>query len=225
MKSLMIETSTERGMVCFLDERKVLYHKEFPFGINNSKTLIPAIHEGLHALQLQVSNLDFIGVGTGPGSYTGMRVGAMTAKSISYAVKVPLVGISTLQCFIPQQNGSFAVLIDAKIGGAYVIIGRKKGKEVTYDSEPQVREIPFLGDFLRSVERIVTPDAKKLRHTLEKFYPNAKWEWEEIPPNPVHMGELAKEKFKKNQFSTDGHLELHYLRKTQAEIEKENKIS
>jgi tRNA threonylcarbamoyladenosine biosynthesis protein TsaB len=160
-------------------------------------------------------------VGIGPGSYTGIRVGVMTAKAMSYAAKVPLVGVCTLQCFVPSQNGEFAVLIDAKIGGAYVITGSKKGKTISYDIEPRVCELDKVGNLLKPM--IVTPNGKMLQTKLERLYSGAQWEWEERSPDAMHMNEMAQDKFKKGEIAVNGHLDLMYLRKTQAEIEKQKR--
>ena len=124
MLTLLIEASTERGMIAILDKENILFHEELPFGYNNSKYLLPTIEKALHVTNLSVKQLSTIAVGIGPGSYTGIRIAAATAKALSYACKIPLVGICTLEGFVPNRDGSFATIIDAKISGTYLIKGR-----------------------------------------------------------------------------------------------------
>ena len=87
---LLIDTATERGIVSIFDQETQLFHADLPYGLNNSKHLLPKIQEGLLSLGLEPKDLHCIACGTGPGSYTGMRVGAMTAKTLSFALEIPL---------------------------------------------------------------------------------------------------------------------------------------
>lgn len=219
--SLQIETSSERGLASILDGTSVLFTKDLPFGLSNSKYLVPAIHEGFKALGISAKDLQYVGVGIGPGSYTGIRVGAMTAKSIAYSCKIPLIGIGTLSTFVPDTDGPFAAIIDAKIGGAYILKGIKKNGIITYSTQPQVCEIDQLLVYLNDVSVLVTPNSTMLRPKLESLFPQKSWDWQELGPNPSQMGKISLEMYQKGEVSMDGRLELMYLRKTQAELERD----
>ena len=67
---------------------------------------------------------------------------------------------------------------------------------------------------------LITPNATVLRKKIEIILPLSVWEWQEISPNPNHMGRIAAKHLDANHYSLDGRLELLYLRRTQAEIEK-----
>src|SRR5262245_8429585 len=152
---LLIETSTERAMVAFVQGEEPLFHAELPFGYQHSRHLVSLVDRGLKALQLTPQELKAVVVGVGPGSYTGMRVGAMTAKMLSFAAGVPLIGICTLHTFVPQrQQGPFATLIDAKIGGVYFSQG---------NSAPLLLPVEALSTHLRETALIVTPHAAPLQ--------------------------------------------------------------
>lgn len=224
MPGLILETSTERSVVFLMENNRLLYGKELPFGLNNSKYLVPAIHEGLSSTGILASGLKFIAVGVGPGSYTGIRVGAMAAKAIAYAAKIPLIGISTLKGFVPDSDCRFAVLIDAKIAGAYILLGEKKNGQIIYKTEPKAEQLQLLEPLLTSIDVIVTPQNKLLKPKLDALYPDHLWHWQLSSPNPHQMEKLALEAVKKGDFSLDGSLELLYLRKTQAEYEKEGRL-
>lgn len=212
MRSLLIETSTERGLVALMQSGELLFHSELPFGYQNSTYLIPHIDAGLKKMGLAVRDLDYVAVGIGPGSYTGMRVGAATAKALTFAANLPLIGICSLMTFVPHADGPFAVLIDAKISGAYVITAKKNGKEVVYHSSPEVVALENIATRLHGLHRAVTPNAAVLGPKLAERYPNLKVEWEERAPDPRHMNRLAKECYDRGEFSRTGQLNLLYLR-------------
>ncbi len=221
MPALIIETSTERGCVALIKEGYAA-KIELPIGLQNSQYLLPEIQQLLFKEGLSPSDLTHLVVGIGPGSYTGIRVGVVVAKTLAYALKIPLVGICTLQAFVPDQEGSFAVLIDAKIGGAYMIKGERIGQHLIWHTQPVVAELPQVVADLAETPLILTPMIQPLRTKMEKVAQGTPWKWLETPPNPAYMFKLAQQKMENGEYSSDGSFELLYLRKTQAELERSN---
>lgn len=221
MRTLVIETSTERGMVAFLDGGQLLCHAELPFGFNNSKFLIPTLEHQLKNQKLSVKDFGLIAVGVGPGSYTGIRVGATVAKALAYACNIPLVGICSLEGFYPSNEGVFTAMIDAKIGGAYFLKGNITKGICTFTAPPQVCPLEDLEVLLDGVKTIVTPYSAIIKPKLHALLPAAAFEWEEKGPDPLHMGLSAIRKFENGEASFDSSLELLYMRRTQAELERE----
>jgi tRNA threonylcarbamoyladenosine biosynthesis protein TsaB len=220
MLTLLIETSTERGIVAILEHTTVLYNAELPFGYNNSKFLLPMLEQGLKHANLSLSQIALIAVGIGPGSYTGIRIGVVVAKTVAFARKLPLVGVCSLEGFIPKCDGPFAAVIDAKIGGLYLLKGNKRGDCVEYHSQPEVCELEKAGEHLSDVKVLVTPCANRIKPLLETCYPEGRWEWQEREPCAEQLAKAVLNKFNRGEASYDAHLDILYLRKTQAEIEK-----
>lgn len=218
---LLLETSSERGSVAIMDQEKVLFHKDLPYGYQNSQSLLPAIQEGFKQTHLTAQQLNLIAVGTGPGSYTGIRVAAVVAKSIAYACKLPLVGICTLEGFIPPTDGPFAAVIDAKIGGVYLLKGIRTGELISYISSPVVCALNELKQALQGISLLVTPNSTRIEPLLRSLYPDNDWKWHQMNPDMVHLSEIAFQRYGEGDFSKQCHLDLLYLRKTQAEIERE----
>lgn len=206
MVSLIIDTSTERGLVALMKESTALYHCELPFGYQNAQHLFPAIEEGLRQAQLKISDLSFIAACIGPGSYTGIRVGAMVAKSLSFACQIPLVGINTLKGFLPASEGVFAVLIDAKIAGCYLLKGKHCAEGTHYSDEPMVCPLDKLQEQMGEIRTVVTPHGSRFRSMFPQL------EWEEKAPCAKHLSSIASHKFHAGQVSHDSTLELCYLR-------------
>jgi tRNA threonylcarbamoyl adenosine modification protein YeaZ len=225
MRMLLIETSTERGLVAITENTQVLFQEELPFGYNNSKTLLPTIDKGLKSLNLFIKQFDCISVGIGPGSYTGIRIGVTVAKSLAYAAGLPLIGFSSLKAFIPQENGSFCAIFDAKISGAYMITGVQEERQIHYHSEPMVCPLNKIMEHTQGVVWFVTPQKIRLALQLTEIVAQPTWQWLERAPSAEQIALLTLEKFHNEDCSNDGHLELLYLRKTQAEIEAEKKKS
>ena len=223
MLLLILDSSTERGLVAISQEGEVIFERQLPFGYNNSQYILPSVDEGLKLCGLELRGFDGIVVGVGPGSYTGIRVGAAVAKSLSFASGVPLVGICSLRAFVPDSEGLFASIIDAKMGGAYLLSGERTSNGVTFSSDPGVHPLNEVRNNLSSCTRLLTPHSRRLRMELERLYPETPFEWEEVAPSARQYALLAREEITKGKASNDCHLSLMYLRKTQAEIEKEAK--
>lgn len=209
MTALFLETCSERALLFFFDQ-KVLFARELPVGLDNSKYIFPALQAGIKELGVILKELSFIAVGVGPGSYTGIRVGVSVAKGLAYACNVPLIGIPSLACFVPDIEGPFAVLIDAKIRGVYLMTGILANGSICYTSESQVLPLEALESTLLGVVSIVTPNASRLRAKVLSLYPHLSCQWKECFPSPHQMAAWASEHFQE-QTSTDAALDLLYF--------------
>lgn len=212
MLILVIDVCSDRGVTALIEEGKVDFCSGLPFGLHNSRYLVPKIEEGLHSLGKESKEIDLIAVGIGPGSYTGMRVGSVVAKAMSYANQIPLTGVSSLEGYLPDHDGSFAAMIDAKMAGCYLLKGKKKGNEVVYLSQPEVWTIEHVGTQLEGIETIVSPNASSLKEKFKETYPEKQWEWQESAINVQHFAARAELKYQNREFSTDGSLDLLYMR-------------
>ena len=93
---LAIDTSSAQGTVALYDGRR-LSSRSWPAGRSHTTTLLAEIHHILDTAALEVTAIAAIGVAIGPGTFTGLRVGAGAAKGFHLAMGTPLIGISTLE--------------------------------------------------------------------------------------------------------------------------------
>lgn len=93
---LAIDTATSVGTVAVGDGERVLAELTLGMRTRHSEALLPAIRFALEHARLEPSQLDGVVVGAGPGSFTGVRIAAATAKALVHAVKLPLYAYSTL---------------------------------------------------------------------------------------------------------------------------------
>ena len=93
---LSIDTSSSQGGIALYDGR-TLSTRTFPAARSHTTTLLAEIHHLLDRAEISVRELAAVAIATGPGAFTGLRVGFGVAKGFHLATKVPLIGISTLE--------------------------------------------------------------------------------------------------------------------------------
>ena len=122
MKILGVDTSTPIGSVALIDDDNVVAEHTLDIVRAHSSRLMPAIDSVLKWGDITVNDLDGCAVGIGPGSFTGIRIGVATIKSICYAVDKPIVGVSTLEAIaynLRWSNSIICPLLDARRSETY----------------------------------------------------------------------------------------------------------
>lgn len=120
---LALDASTEALSIVLNINGQVFHHfEECPQ--QHSQKILPLIDSLLERAGCRLADLDVIGFGQGPGSFTGVRISVAIAQGLAYACKLPLVGVSTLQMMAQQayqQTGATEVFsaIDARMGEIY----------------------------------------------------------------------------------------------------------
>jgi tRNA threonylcarbamoyladenosine biosynthesis protein TsaB len=93
---LAIDTSSAQGAIALYDGHSLAFHS-WAAERSHTTTLLTEIHRLLDTASVEVRDLGAVGIATGPGAFTGLRVGFGVAKGFHLATGVPLVGISTLE--------------------------------------------------------------------------------------------------------------------------------
>src|SRR3989338_6845983 len=118
MIGLILETSTEKGCIALVKGPQILAATHIAGGPALSHQLASSVET---LLKKTHSPLQFVAAGTGPGSYTGIRVGAALAKALSFGKKIPILGFCNLLSFQIPNDPHSAVLFDARSGGFYYL--------------------------------------------------------------------------------------------------------
>ncbi|MDO8663040.1 MAG: tRNA (adenosine(37)-N6)-threonylcarbamoyltransferase complex dimerization subunit type 1 TsaB [Candidatus Omnitrophota bacterium] len=117
MKILAIDSATKCLSLGIYDDGKV-YEYNLEIERRLSSLLVVIIKRALEALDLKLGDFDYFACGLGPGSFTGMRVGLSTMKGLSWSLRKPLIGISTLDILAMNAKGftekAIIPVIDAK---------------------------------------------------------------------------------------------------------------
>ena len=127
MKILAIDTSNKPLSVAVMEDEHLLCQATYIVARNHSDKLLPLITELLKQAQIKPNELDRIAIAKGPGSYTGLRIGATTAKTLAYTLKKELVAVSSLevlaQAYPANEDQVLVPVFDARrenvFAGAY----------------------------------------------------------------------------------------------------------
>jgi len=238
MKVIGIETSNIIGGVAFIDSDKGKA-KEFTFkrGMVHGKLLAPSIDKGMRELKWKFSDIDLISVDIGPGSYTGLRVGVVTAKALVYTInelnkekgkkpKTALIGVSSLDAMVKNLQTKYDFIcpvIDARWKQVYTAIYKNvKGSYKRISDylpilpEELVKKLPesvfMFGDGLSRYKDIFI--GKGLAFGGENvWFPRAKY-----------IAQLGLNMFKEGKRDDPLKLVPSYLRATEAEMKRKGEI-
>ncbi|MBT3881430.1 MAG: tRNA (adenosine(37)-N6)-threonylcarbamoyltransferase complex dimerization subunit type 1 TsaB, partial [Candidatus Scalindua sp.] len=100
MKVLGIETSGLVGNIAVCDGDRVVARKTYGKNFSHGKEIVSTIELLFNEIKLDPSNIDLIAVSTGPGSYTGLRVGVTCAKTLAYGLGKPVIDVPTLDVLV-----------------------------------------------------------------------------------------------------------------------------
>jgi len=103
MLTLGIDTATAIGSVGLADGSP-LGELSFSARMSQSERLIQAIDRLLELNQARVKDLKLIAVSAGPGSFTGLRIGMATAKGLAQALRIPLVGVPSMEGYVSRAG-------------------------------------------------------------------------------------------------------------------------
>jgi tRNA threonylcarbamoyl adenosine modification protein YeaZ len=127
MRVLAIDTALEACSAAVLDTAlaAVTGHESLPMPRGHAEALVPLIARVLDRAKLEFSDIDRIAVTTGPGSFTGLRVGIAAARGLALAAGKPVVGLSTLAAYAAPYIATddtlpVVVAIDARHDHVYL---------------------------------------------------------------------------------------------------------
>jgi len=214
---LSIETSTAICSVAIHNEGKLMANADLYLEKSHSNSLTPLIEQLLHHCDLQMSDLNAIAVSSGPGSYTGLRIGLSTAKGLCYALEIPLISISSLDSMTTQvlnfhkgDNSIYIPMLDARRMEVFYKVSDEDLVDVEKMSNLILNESSF-NNYLNMYKRIFLfgNGAQKawelLKDQSEKFV------WiDKVNPSAQFYGEMALKKFEKEQFEDLAYFEPNY---------------
>ena len=120
MKILSIDVSGQTQSIALLIDERVV-EKEYPSGKNNSDNIIPQIQIMMNNEDLDFRSLDGVAFGSGPGSFTGLRIAAGVAYGIAFANNLPIVGVNILKAIAKKTDAKFVIAcIDARMSQLYI---------------------------------------------------------------------------------------------------------
>ena len=157
MPILAIDTATLVSSVAVATDKKLLAELTLQTKLTHSEVLMPHIEQILSMTKVKKNELDAIAVSIGPGSFTGLRIGLATAKTIAYALDIPIIGVSTLAALAyhyPVGDVYIAPLLDAQKGNVYISLYTWEDGQLHQAYEPTVKSFD---DVLAAGQRLDKP--------------------------------------------------------------------
>src|SRR5262245_54716909 len=120
MRLLALETSGTSGSIALWTGESTVQPTQWILDpeIRSARSLAPSVQHALGEMGWKARDLELIAVTTGPGSFTGLRVGVVTAKTLAFALRCPVVGVNTLEIVARQgllnDRQTVTAVIDAQ---------------------------------------------------------------------------------------------------------------
>ncbi len=170
MKILGIDSSGMVASVALVEDDVVIAEYTMNHKKTHSETLLPMIDEIVRTSEMKLDELDAIAIAAGPGSFTGLRIGAATAKGLALANDIPIVPVKTCEGLAYNMWGAEELvcpIVDARRNQVYTGVYKVSGGiEVIKDQEPMdihdlitylndFNSVTFLGDGVPIYEKII----------------------------------------------------------------------
>lgn len=226
---LNIDTSSSICSVALSIDGEIVKGLESSKKMDHSISLAPLVENCLDWLKDKKQKLDAVSVTSGPGSYTGLRIGLSLAKGLSFGLDIPLISLSSLEVMAvraifsyPDFSGNEIIvpMIDARRMEVYTgvfdsglnLISPQRALILDESSLPELEKYPlilFIGDGTHKYKDIYK-------------YKNAIWVGDSMP-HAKYMAALSEKYFREKKFSDVAYTVPNYLKEYQA-TQPKNKI-
>jgi tRNA threonylcarbamoyladenosine biosynthesis protein TsaB len=223
-KFLLLETSGAVGLVGLGLGPRILAQQALDLHHRHNRDLAPLVASLLQGASWRARDLQAVIVSRGPGSYTGLRVGIMSAKTLAYATGCGLVAVETFACLArqaPQEVKSLEVIADAQQGNIYTQAFERNGSTGVWQVASELSVEPLSEWLARRQDSIWVTGPGLLRYAeqvgrAEKTLPSEFW----LPK----LGTLLEMGIEQGPIAADDLLALEplYLRPSSAEQKWDN---
>ena len=221
---LALESSTARGGVALLRNKKIITEIFLEEGLRHGRELLPAVAEVLKEAGVDKNQLGGVAVSSGPGSYTGVRVGVMAAKALAYGLDCELVAVSSLAALaftalLADQDASDFLLMpvqDARRDEVYAAFYALKSgqlipvsQDIAVTPEEAVNMVEDMLVFGKD-PLLLGSGVENYRELYKSFSVREK---NILSPSPGAVGLLAWEKWENHELADVFALQPLYLRR------------
>lgn len=230
MKILHLETSSKNCSVAISDGEKLLcVCEEVSDNYKQSESLHTFVEWALEGAEITLQDLDAISLGKGPGSYTGLRIGASSAKGFCYGLKIPLIAINSLETmvelFLTKDYDYIIPLIDARRMEVYTAVFDGKTGAMLSETEAKILDETSFQEFADKKVIFIGDGAKKYQEFLSSLENNhlEKSAFDQsIFPSAKYLVKKSVVKFKNKDFEDVAYFEPFYLKDFQGVKKKKS---
>lgn len=224
MLILGIDTATAQVSVAIGGHEGVLASTQSSRGRQHAEILTPAIEFTCHQARVELSEISVVAVDLGPGLFTGLRVGVAAAKAMAHALRVPMIGVSSLDLLaFPVRFSSRLIVaaVDARRGELFWSVYRQVPGGIQRLADPIVSSPDDLASELLATTEdclLVGDGALRYREVFEGLKRIEIVEEGLAYPSAASLVMLAHAQALREQFVKPWDLQPLYLRKPDAEI-------
>jgi len=227
MKILALESSATAASVALCEGEALIAQSFQQTGLTHSQTLLPMVETLLAGCGMHLRDIDLLAVASGPGSFTGLRIGVSTAKGLAWANELPCAACSTLEAMAWNAiaiEGALCAVMDARRAQVYNARFRSDGAVLERLSPDRAISLEDLATQLRGTgcTQWLVGDGAQLCYDyfIERGIPVRL-----VPPNLRQqsawgVARAALDLWERGETTTGSLLVPQYLRLSQAERER-----
>ena len=233
MTILAIDSSGLVAGAAVMEDERMTAEYTVNYKKTHSQTLMPMVDTILKGLDMGLDEIDAVAVSSGPGSFTGLRIGAASAKGLAMALDKPVISVPTLEALAYNLYGFRGLtvpIMDARREQVYTgiyefgpeneLLTLMEGAAMAFSEllerlNELGREVCFLGDGVPVFKEYIRDNAA----VKYSFAPNHL-----SHQRAGSVGALAMQYYKEGKYCTAAEMRPVYLRKSQAEREREQSL-
>lgn len=233
MLTLAIDTSTDNLGLALMESGQLRGEYNLSLKRQHSEKLLPLIKEILELLGIEAKDLEGVAVATGPGSFTGLRIGITTAKMLGRILAVPVKGIPTLEIMAAGIEGGYRLaLLDARRERVYYAFYQQLEAdsenfltEICQPAAINIAELPeVLKEYRQNQITVIGEKKFEVGKVLKASNFSIKFAKPESDlPRAAVLARLGENYLKRGQKDDIYQLKPAYLKKPQAEINWQQK--
>ncbi|WP_317855536.1 tRNA (adenosine(37)-N6)-threonylcarbamoyltransferase complex dimerization subunit type 1 TsaB [Chakrabartyella piscis] len=231
MKILAIDTTGQVASVAILDENQLIGEYTVNYKMQHSQLMMPMLEELCKRTNTTMDEVEYIACSSGPGSFTGLRIGAATAKGLALSLGKKIVPVPTLDALaysIVGSNNIICPIMDARRNQVYACFYMWTNGKLDPISEMMAESIDEIIDMAEGFDQEVIFLGDGVPVHKERLLKNP-----DFTLAPLHtrlqraasLGVYALEMIKEEKSVESHEFELIYLRKSQAEREREERLA
>lgn len=224
MKILHIETSSKNCSVAISDGEKLLcVCEEVSENYKQSESLHTFVEWALEGAEISLKDLDAVSLGMGPGSYTGLRIGASSAKGFCYGLKIQLIAVNSMETmiepFLAKDYDLIIPLLDARRMEVYTAVFDGNSGKMLTETEAKILDENSFQEFKDKKVIFVGDGAVKAKEILTLPTPDFN---ENVYPSAKYLVKKSVEKFNHHDFEDVAYFEPFYLKDFQGVKKKKS---
>lgn len=229
MKILALDSSAVVASVALCEDGLLLGEMMLNNGNTHSETLLPMVEFLLDKFSLSPDDIDAFAISKGPGSFTGVRIGAATVKGLAFGTDIPCVGVSTLEALaynLIGYDGLICPVMNARRKQVYTALFRASNGTLERIFPDEAIAIAELDEKLKAFDEPVRLVGDGYDVTLELLtHPHIPTPHRLRAQSAYSVAQVARELLAKNKEFPDVALAPSYLRLSQAERERAERMN